>query len=93
MNIKHVDGEDRGKVMVYALSTCGWCKKTKTLLNDMNVEYDYADVDLLNANDRESALDIIRKWNPSCSFPSVVINDAQCIVGYDEKKIREVLGK
>jgi len=93
MNIKHVEGEDRGKVMVYALSTCGWCKKTKALLNEMNVGYDYADVDLLNANDREKALDMIRKWNPACSFPSVVINDAQCIVGFDENKIKEALGK
>jgi len=25
MQIVHVNGTDRGRVMLYALSTCGWC--------------------------------------------------------------------
>ncbi|MDD5684459.1 MAG: glutaredoxin family protein, partial [Methanoregulaceae archaeon] len=28
----HIDGEDKGKVVLFALSTCGWCAKTKELL-------------------------------------------------------------
>lgn len=32
MSVKHVPGEDRGKIALYALSTCGWCAKTKELL-------------------------------------------------------------
>ena len=44
---KHVPGRNAGKVMLYALSTCVWCNKTKKLLNELGVEYDYTDVDLL----------------------------------------------
>lgn len=93
MKVKHVGGENKGKVMVFALSTCGWCKKTKALLQELQVGFDYADVDLLNAKDREEALDEIRKWNPACSFPSVIINDQHCIIGFNESKLKEVLGK
>ena len=35
------------RLLVYALSTCVWCKLTKQFLNDNNVEYEYVDVDLL----------------------------------------------
>jgi len=29
MAMTHVDGKNKGKIMLYALSTCVWCKKTK----------------------------------------------------------------
>ena len=32
MAVNHVAGRNKGKVMLYALSTCGWCAKTKELL-------------------------------------------------------------
>ena len=32
MAVEHVTGKNKGKVMLYALSTCGWCGKTKELL-------------------------------------------------------------
>jgi len=91
MTARHVQGENRGHVMLYALSTCGWCKKTKGLLEELNVEFYYADVDLLQGVERTEALEEIKKWNPRCSFPSLVINDNQCIIGYDESKIKETL--
>jgi glutaredoxin-like protein NrdH len=31
------------------------------------------------------------RWNPRGSFPTVVVNDSVCIVGYDEKKIKEAI--
>ncbi len=93
MDATHVEGEDRGTIMVYALSTCGWCKKTKALLNELGVGYDYADVDLLDEQEKEQALSKVKRWNPACSFPSVVIDDRQCVVGFDERKIRGILGK
>jgi glutaredoxin-like protein NrdH len=91
MNIEHVTGRNAGKVMLYALSTCGWCRKTKQLLNDLGVAYDFTDVDHLVGKEKDETLDIIRKWNPACSFPTLIINDSKCIVGFDENNIRESL--
>lgn len=90
MSISHSDGTDKGQLMLYALSTCGWCKKTKSLLQELNVAFDYMDVDKLEKEARTSTLDEIRKWNPACTFPSLIVNNNSCIVGFNEKKIREL---
>ena len=91
MESKHVAGKNLGHLMLYALSTCPWCKKTKQLLNDMGVEYYYADVDLMTADEKDKTMRIIEKWNPRCSFPTLVINDNKCIVGFQEDEIRKAL--
>jgi glutaredoxin-like protein NrdH len=88
MKIEHVEGKNNGNVMLYALSTCVWCKMTKKLLTDLGVAYDYTFVDLLQDTEREEALKELKKFNPSCSFPTVII-DGRAIVGYQEAKIRE----
>jgi glutaredoxin-like protein NrdH len=90
MHMTRVDGIDYGAVRLFTLSTCVWCKKTKALLGEMDVGYDYVDVDLLEGEAREKALDELKAFNPRCSFPSLVVN-GQCIVGYDEARIKEVL--
>ena len=91
MTVNHIDGVDRGDIMLYALSTCVWCKKTKALLDELKVKFSYANVDLLSKEEKAEAMEEVRKWNPACSFPSMVINNSTCIVGFDEEKIREVL--
>lgn len=91
MELKHMKGSDQGKILMYALSTCIWCKKTKRLLNDLGVAYDYIDVDLLDEEEKENAKNEIKKWNPKCSFPTLIFNDQTCVVGFDEVKIREAL--
>ena len=90
--IEHVDGDNKGKIMLYALSTCGWCKKTKELLSDLGVAYSFVYVDILEGNEKENTVDEVKKWNHRCSFPTLVINDRECIVGFKEEQIKEALG-
>ena len=90
-NLTHVEGKEKGKIVLYALSTCVWCKKTKELLEELNVDFYFTDVDLLDIGEKEKTKEEIKKSNPSCSFPSLVIDNKFCIVGYDEKKVREAL--
>lgn len=91
LEVEQVSGENKGKIMLYALSTCGWCRKTKELLEELDVAYDFIYVDLLEDEDKDVAMDEVKKWNPRCSFPTIVIND-RCIVGFKEDEIREALG-
>jgi len=91
MEPKHVEGKNLGYLMLYALSTCPWCKKTKQLLGEMGVEYYYADVDLMTADEKDKTMRIVEKWNPRGSFPTLVINDNKCIVGFQEDEIRKAL--
>jgi len=92
VKIEHVDGENKGKIMLYALSTCIWCKKTKQLFDKLGVEYSYIYVDKLEGEDRNQTIKDIRKWNPRCSFPTTVINNEICIAGFKEYDIKEALG-
>lgn len=78
-------------VMIYTLSTCGHCKIVKKLLNEINVEFDFVDVDLLSAEERKPVLEDVKKLNPKCSFPTIKIGE-QVIVGHHEDKIKEALG-
>jgi glutaredoxin-like protein NrdH len=93
MTMMHIEGEDKGKIILYALSTCVWCKKTKKLLTDLGVDFHYVYVDLLERDEIEKVLNDVKLHNPARSFPTVVIDDKICIIGYNEAMIREVLGK
>ncbi len=88
MKIEHVDGKKSGNVMLYALSTCVWCKMTKRLLTELGIAYDYMFVDLLQGVEQEEAIRELKKVNPAGSFPTLVVN-GQTIAGYQEAKIRE----
>lgn len=87
--MKHIKGDNKGKVVLYALSTCQWCRKTKELLKDLNIDYYYIDVDLTEGEERKELLDDLGKYNPDRSFPTIVIDDSDYIIGFDEGKIKE----
>ena len=80
------------KVKLYAISTCGWCKKTKNFLNENNVEFEFEDVDLLEGEDKERAREEVGRHNPRKSYPTIIIDDEVVIVGFDADKLKEALG-
>lgn len=90
MPVTNVPGKKQGEIMLYALSTCPWCRKTKQLLNDTGVEYNYIDVDHTQGQERETVIGEVRKYNPSLSFPVLVVN-GKAIVGFKEEEIKNTL--
>jgi glutaredoxin len=78
-------------VKMYTLSTCSHCKATKKFLDSCAVQYEFTDVDLLDGEERMAILEDVRRWNPQCSFPTIIIGD-KVIVGYREDEIKEALG-
>ena len=78
-------------VKIYSLSTCSHCKSTKKFLSDCTILYDFVDVDLLEGEERKAILEDVKKFNPKCSFPTIIIGD-KVIVGYKEDEIKEALG-
>lgn len=91
-SIQSVPGAEDKDIMLFTLSTCIWCRKTKALLQDMGIAYDYVDVDMLEGDDKDEAMKEMWKYNPSTSFPTIVVNNGQeVILGYDEAQIRNLL--
>ncbi len=92
MPISKVEGnrKDR-KVFLYALSTCGWCKKTKQMLNENDVQYEYLDVDKCTSEERKEAISDIKSRNVPLGFPILIIDDEKVISGFKESAIKEAL--
>ncbi len=93
-NLVKVVGDERVKLLLFTLSTCIWCRKTKALLDALGVAYSYVDVDLVEGDAADAVTKEMRKYNPATSFPTIVVNDgAQVILGFEEDKIKECLAK
>jgi glutaredoxin len=78
------------EVLVYALSTCPWCRKTKQWFADSNVSFEFVDVDTLPADEQDSAAEKAYQLSGGRRFPVVVIN-GEVIVGHNPDKFLEHL--
>jgi glutaredoxin len=79
------------QVVLYALSTCGWCRRAKKLLDENDVEYELIYVDHLEGDEKDAAVSEVTKWNPRRSFPTLVVDDRVGIAGFKPEQIKEAL--
>jgi glutaredoxin-like protein NrdH len=87
MAITKVEGEDKGEIFLFALSTCIWCRKTKKFLDEKNIAYSFVFMDELDADEKEKMREQLKQWNSACSYPTIVFNNKKCVVGFDEAAI------
>jgi glutaredoxin-like protein NrdH len=78
-------------IKMYTLSTCGHCRAAKQFMGEHGVAHEFTDVDLLTGDARKATLDEVRKYNPGCSFPTILVGD-KVIIGFNETALREALG-
>jgi glutaredoxin len=83
---------DSHRVVLYGLSTCGWCADAQEFLTKQGVAFDFVYVDLLDRDAMNSTVDVLKRWNPGMVFPLVVVDDATAVVGFQPEKITEALG-
>ena len=93
MSKVNIPGEKSGHIILYTLITCYWCEKTMELLDDLGVGYECKNIDLLRGDEREEAIQEVKNWNPRYTFPTLIIDNEKCIVGYKENEIKEAVGK
>jgi glutaredoxin len=92
MNKVKVPGKNKEhKVLVYALSTCAWCKMLKQFLKENNVEFEYVDVDRCNEKEKEEIKREILSRGGELVYPTIIIDDKVLISGFRKDKLREVL--
>ena len=78
-------------VKILYLITCSHCKATKKFLGDCTIKYEFVNVDELKGDERKAIIEDVKKFNPRCSFPTIIIGE-KVIVGFKEKEIKEALG-
>jgi glutaredoxin-like protein NrdH len=87
-----VEGKNRKhKVLLYALSTCGWCRRAKQNLKDLDVEYEYIDVDLCSGEDRQEITKDILSKKGHLAYPTVIVDGKILLTGPSKEELREVL--
>ena len=93
MNLSKVSGKNNAhKVVVYALSTCVWCKMAKQFLKDNKIEYEYIDVDLCDEEDKVKIRQHIQSVGGTLSYPTIIVDDKIVITGFRKDKLKEALG-
>ena len=80
-------------IVVYALSTCGFCKKALAFLDEKGFSYRYLHLDQLPLETKTEIKKILRerfKENPA--FPFAVIDDTEHLVGFIQPDWVRTLG-
>jgi glutaredoxin-like protein NrdH len=92
MQFSRVSGQkSHHKVVLYALSTCAWCRMTKQFLKDNGVEYEYIDVDLCEEEDKQKIREHIQSKGGPLSYPTIIVDDNVLITGFRKDKLQEAL--
>lgn len=73
-------------VTIYSTQTCHYCNLAKQFFADNNIEYTTIDV----GADREKAKEMVQKTG-QMGVPVIEI-DGETVVGFDEEKLRTMLG-
>ncbi len=73
-------------INIYTTPTCGYCQMVKNFLKEKGIEYAEFDV----SADNEKADEMVKK-SGQMGVPVIEIGD-EIVVGFDKKKISELLG-
>ncbi|WEU40356.1 MAG: glutaredoxin family protein [Candidatus Odinarchaeum yellowstonii] len=95
LNFTHVSGRRNAcKITVYALSTCGFCRRALNFLRENEVEFDYIYVDQLPLNVQDELIAKLEKeFNKHVAFPFLVLDGRECYVGFNPEKYQSILEK
>jgi len=80
------------KVRLYAISTCGWCRRVKEWLGERGVEYEYVDVDLCSRDEKREVTAFLKERGLPLTFPLVVVDGSTFISGYRPEELSRALG-
>ena len=86
LDFVYIDGENiPGDITVYALSTCGFCKRALEFLQKNSIKFRYIYVDKLPLDMKTKIKSELRnKSGKNVAFPFMVIDDKKYLVGFVE---------
>jgi glutaredoxin len=89
-----VDGARKDRdITIYALSTCGFCKRSLAFLNDHGFAYRYVYVDKIPLETKnEAKRELKERFKEDVAFPFAVIGDDKHLVGFIEADWAKTLG-
>lgn len=81
------------QITVYALSTCGFCKKAMNYLQTNGFGYRYVYVDQIPVETKtEAKKELKARYKADIAFPFVTVGDSAHLVGFIEADWKLTLG-
>ena len=85
-SLEEVEGSKKDHDLVlFALSTCPHCRNARNFLDNNDVAYRFVYVDQLDGDEQKTVVEEATKYNPRRSFPTLVIDDDEVLVGFTEQ--------
>ncbi len=90
----NVQGSKDGKnITVFALSTCGFCKRAMTFLATNGFSYRYIYIDTIPLETKTEVKRLLKeKYKADIAFPFVTVGEADYLVGFIEPDWKRTLG-
>jgi glutaredoxin-like protein NrdH len=91
---EQVEGtRDLGELTVYALSTCGFCRRALAFLRDNSIRFRFLYVDDQPPEIKEEIKGhILDAFKQQVRYPFLVINNERCLAGFTEDEWKKSLG-
>lgn len=92
-DVAHVDPDDvpaiqqDSRIVMYSTSWCGYCRKARSVLDQLAVSYDDFDVEKSDA-----ARSSKNRLDPDCGVPLIDFG-GELVCGFSEPKIRQLVAK
>jgi glutaredoxin-like YruB-family protein len=83
---RSVNNMTEHKIKVYSTDACPWCHKAKDWLKENNIEFE----DINVGEDQEAAKEMAEKSGQR-GVPVIMVDD-EIIIGFNEEKLKELLG-
>lgn len=90
---QEVEGEKgiEENILIFTLSTCMWCKKCKSFLNERKLKYKYIEMDKIDPKDKAKIINYLKeKYQSRVSYPFLVCESGH-VVGYNPNKYDDLL--
>lgn len=88
LNFIQEDGvKCKSELTLYALSTCGFCKRALKFLKDNSIKFKYVYFDEQDTELQDKIRTaLMDQFNKRLAFPFLVIDCKKCIVGFDQEE-------
>lgn len=92
--VESVEGSrNEPRLMVFSLSTCGFCKRAMEFLREKGFAFDYLHLDQIPSEEKARLKEEFKsEFGVSLAFPTLLIDGKDVIIGFIEAKWKEKLG-
>jgi len=83
----------KSDIKIMVLTTCGFCHKGRTFLDDNDIKYSFVEVDKLDmAVKKKIKIDFSEKFDTRLVYPTLILNDDKFVTGFKKQQWAEELG-